>query len=401
MNGSNLLIKLTVVGVIALFIGICFVPTTAKVQCDHSSAVMQKQVGKFDDVFFDRLIIFLMKFGHMPSLSTCIIRDDEVVWAEGYGLFDIDHNKNASEDTIYAVASISKTVTATALMQLYEQGLFELDDDINDYLNFSIRNPNYPDDAITFRMLLSHHSSLAEDPWWLHKDYPGDCPVLFYPFLMEYLTPNGSEYSPEIWADCPPGEKFHYANMGYAIIGYLIEEMTGELFHQYCKDHIFIPLNMSNTSFLFADIDTENLAIPYIYCSWGYEPYMHAGDVDYPSGCLRTSVMEFSHFVIAHMNGGVYNDVQILEEDTVELMHTSQYSDGQQYGLGWMISRNKRGEDFIGHSGGNIGVTTGMKIRISDNVAMIYSINRETTLNIEILANRILGRMLFLKANRF
>jgi len=238
-----------VFAVIVLFIGICFVPATAKVQGDHSSVVIQEQVGKFGDVFFDRLIMFLMGFGHMPSLSTCIIKGDEVVWAEGYGLFDIEHNKNASEDTIYAVASISKTVTATALMQLYGQGLFELDDDINDYLNFSIRNPNYPDDPITFRMLLSHHSSLAEDPWWLHKDYPGDCPVLFYPFLMEYLTPGGSEYSSEIWADCHPGEAFHYANMGYAIIGYLIEEMTGELFYQYCEDQIFIPLNMSNTSF--------------------------------------------------------------------------------------------------------------------------------------------------------
>lgn len=400
MNSYNLFRKLIAIGILTLFIGICFTPVTAKFQCDNKSVLIEKHVGKLDSVFFDRLIMFLMRFGHIPSLSTCIIKDDEVVWAKGYGLFDIEHNKNASEDTIYAVASISKTVTATALMQLYEQGFFELDDDINDYLNFSIRNPNYPDDPITFRMLLSHHSSLDEDPWYLHKDYPGDCPVSFYPFLMEYLTPGGSEYSPEVWADCHPGEEYHYANMGYAIIGYLIEQITGELFHQYCKNHIFTPLKMYNTSFLFADIDTENLAIPYMYCSWGYKPYMHAGDVDYPSGCLRTSVMELSHFVIAHMNGGVYDGVRILEEDTVELMHTAQYTEGQPYGLGWKIYENKRGEIFVGHGGGNIGVTTGMKIRVSDNTAVLFSINRETTLNIEILANQILEKMLFLKANR-
>ncbi|UCB57843.1 MAG: serine hydrolase [Thermoplasmatales archaeon] len=400
MNNNNLFRKLIVLGIIAFFIGICFNPVIAKVQCDNKPVLIEKNVDKFGNVFFDLLVMFLMRLGHIPSLSTCIIKDDEVVWSEGYGLFDIEHNKKASESTIYAVASISKTVTATALLQLYEQGLFGLDDDINDYLNFSIRNPNYPEDPITFRMLLSHHSSLNKDPWYLHKDYPGDCPITFYPFLREYLTPGGSEYSPEVWADCRPGEEFHYANMGYAIIGLLIEEITGELFHQYCKDNIFIPLNMYNSSFLFADIDTENLATPYIYCSWGYKPYMHAGDVDYPSGCLRTSVMDLSHFVIAHMNGGIYEGVRILEEDTVKLMHTAQYAEHQSYGLGWQIFENKRGEVFVGHEGGNIGVTTSMKIHLSDNTAVLFFTNRETTLYIEILVNRILNNMLFLKTDR-
>jgi len=394
---DNMLRKGLVFAVIVLFVGTSFTTVTGNILDNNKTILIEKQ-GLYNDLIFDRLITFLMKLGHMPSLSTCIIKNSEVVWSRGYGLYDIEHNKAASDDTIYAVASISKTVTATALMQLYDQGLFDLDDDINDYLNFSIRNPNYPGDPISFRMLLSHRSSLAEDPWQLHKEYPGDCPIPFYPFLKEYLTPGGSEYSPEVWADCHPGEEFHYANMGYAIIGHLVERITGQPFDQYCKDHIFLPLNMSNASFRFADIDKERLAIPYIYCFWGYEPYMHAGDVDYPSGCLRTSVMELSHFLVAHLNGGVYNGVRILEEDTIELMHTAQYPDGSQYGLGWQIWENRHGEIFIGHGGGNIGVSTVMKVRVSDNVSVIYFINRMITLYTELTAGRIIERLLFLKA---
>jgi CubicO group peptidase (beta-lactamase class C family) len=401
ISGGKNMNKTKIFGIliIVLLVSYSISPVIAKVQCDNEPVLLEKNVDRFSNVFFDRLIILLMRFGHIPSLSTCIIKDNKVAWAKGYGLYNIEYNKYANEKTVYAVASISKTVTATALMQLYEKGLFELDDDINNYLNFSIRNPNYPKDPITFRMLLSHHSSLNEDPWYLHKDYPGDCPIAFYPFLKEYLTPGGSEYVPEVWTNCHPGEEYHYANMGYAIIGLLIEDMTGEFFHQYCKDNIFIPLNMYNSSFLFTDIDKENLATPYIYCSWGFEPYMHAGDVDYPSGCLRTSVMDLSHFVIAYINGGIYEDVKILEEDTIELMHSAQYANYQSYGLGWQIFENKRGEFFVGHSGGNIGVTTIMKIRLSDNTAVLFFINRETTLYTDILANRILEKLLFLKNN--
>ena len=383
-----------------LLIGACILPAMGRTMDKHKTTLLEKQnISSYKDLVFDRIITLLMKQGHMPSLSACIIKNNRIVWANGYGLYDIEHDKLASENTIYAVASISKTVTATALMQLYEQGLFDLDEDINDYLNFSIRNPNFPDEPITFKMLLSHRSSLAEDPWHLHKEYPGDCPIPFYPFLKEYLVPGGSEYSLEVWADCRPGEEFHYTSMGFAIIGYLLEQISSQPFDHYCKNHIFIPLGMLNTSFRFADIEMDNLAVPYLYCFWRYEPYMHTSDVDYPSGCLLTTVMDLSQFLLAHMNGGEYNGVRILKEETVEQMHTQHYPDGG-YGLGWRIWEKRRGRTFIGHDGGNIGVSTGLKLRLSDDVAVIYFINRKITLYKELISERMIEKMLFMKANR-
>jgi len=391
---KNIFRKAIVFGIIVLFIGLII--------CPNILGISDKKLITPNEQVFDLLISSFMKLGHIPSMSTCIIKNDKVVWAKGYGLYDIRLSKKTDIDTVYAVASISKTVTATALMQLYDYGLFDLDDDINNYLNFSIRNPMHPDVSITFRMLLSHHSSLASDTdtWHLHKDYPGDCPIGFYPFLKEYLTPGGSEYYPEVWSDSCPGEEFHYSGMGYALIGLLIEQMTVEHFDKYCIDNIFLPLEMYNSSFRFADINTEKIAVPYIYCFWGYEPFMHAGDIDYPSGCLRSSIEDLSHFLIAHMNDGWYKNVQILNNSTIDIMHSPQFS-YDNYGLGWQIWEKQKGRIIIGHSGSNIGVSTLMKYDSSKDVSIIYFINRMSSLLVENMVQKLIQRLLFMKSDQF
>ena len=112
-----------------------------------------------NDPFFDQKITFFMQLARFPSLSTCIIKDDQVIWSQGYGFYDLENQKKATPHTIYLIASITKTIVGTALMQLYEQGFFKLDDDVSNYLPFTLRNPNFPDNPITFRMLLSSSSN--------------------------------------------------------------------------------------------------------------------------------------------------------------------------------------------------------------------------------------------------
>jgi len=186
------------------------------------------------DKSFDGFMTFLMKLGHLPSLTSCIIIDDEVVWGRSYGLYNLEEEKYASKNTIYMVCSISKTITGTALMQLYEQGLFNLDDDVNDYLPFVLRNPHFPDDSITIRMLLSHSSSLNIDPasfYWLNES--SDPPFSWYPYpwIEEYIVPGGKYYVPEIWNESqPPGSTVKYSNANFVIIAYLVELLSGYRF---------------------------------------------------------------------------------------------------------------------------------------------------------------------------
>jgi len=374
--------KIIALSIIALFIGVIISPLSEGfIKNDKYTQIFEKKF--LNDNFFNRYITLIMKFAHKPSVSCCIIINDTVAWSNSYGFYDIKSNKLATTDTLYLTASVSKTVTATALMQLYENGLFNLDDDVNNYLPFSLRNPNHPEIPITFRMLLSHRSSLADDNlFWLCLSYiPGDpdIPDYPYPWLKEYLTPNGSAYSPTIWSDSQPGDKLLYANIGYSLIGYLVELLSGQSFDQYCKDHIFTPLEMYNTSFRLKDVDISNLAVPYDFKNRKYLPHPHYGMyVIYPSACMRTSVEEYSHFVIAHMNGGKYKDVKILNETTIELMHTSYYPQGKNkwnYGLGWILDNTICGKEKIGHSGGWPGVQTLVSMRPYKDIAIIIFTN--------------------------
>ena len=374
--------KIIALIITTLFFGIVFTSTST------SNSILEKiSINENDEELgidpFDLYMPILMKFAHKPSLAACIIIDDSIVWSNGYGLYDIENNKYATSDTLYLMASISKTVTATALMQLYDQGFFDLDDDVNDFLPFSLRNPNFPDTPITFRMLLSHRSSIASD----NNDrlccsiIPGDPDIPSYPdpWFEDYFTPNGIAYHSSVWSDSSPGEQYYYTNVGYSLIGYLVELISGQNFNEYCKENIFIPLEMYNTSFRLKDLNTSEIAIPYFYQKGEYIANPHYGMyLIYPAASMRTSIEELSHFLIAHMNGGKYKDVRILNESTVEMMHMRHYpphNKGRGYGLGWYIVDKTFRKKEIGHSGGWPGVHTQMVYRPEDETSILIFTN--------------------------
>jgi len=355
------------------------------------------------DQFFDSMIKGLMKIGHMSSISAAIVNGNEIKWVKGYGIYNREKGFTSDENTVYLVASISKTITATAIMQLQEKGLLNIDDDVNKYLPFSLRNPNYPDIPITIRMLLSHTSSLNEDPITFYAYIPGDPEIEGYPYpwLKDYLTPNGRIYIPQVWGDYPPGEKMKYANVGYGILGYVVERVSGMPFEEYCRKNIFEPLQMYNSSFYLSSFDTNRVAVPYTIYRGEYYPFLHYGILVYPAGGLRTTVIDLSHFLMAHMNGGVWNGVRILSERSVEEMHSIQaYSSyGFDYGLGWQIWQ-KGGGLQIGHTGGLYGVSTEMAFR-EDGCGIIFFTDKEIKNIREMIVFSLLERLLFWKANNY
>ena len=378
MKNKSISIAITIVLLSITSLPIIYAQTDADIlQQQQNSTICT------NELLFNRYITLLMKLAHKPSLAACIIKDDTMIWSQGHGYANIDAEKKATTHTLYLSASVSKTVAATALMQLWEQGLFDLDDDVNNYLPFELRNPNHPDIPITFRMLLAHRSSLAGDNlhWFCLSYVPGDpdMPDFPDPWLQNYLTPTGNAYTPRIWSDLQPGEKLQYANIGYAVIGYLIELLSGEQFDDYCQNHIFIPLEMYNTSYRLKDLNISNIAVPYDFSKRQYLPHPHYGMyVIRPGASMRTSVEEFSHFLIAHMNKGVYKNTQILNEATVELMHSLHYPPskiGWDYGLGWTIEDPLFSKKFIGHSGGWPGVHTLIGFHPEDNTGIILFTN--------------------------
>jgi CubicO group peptidase (beta-lactamase class C family) len=269
-------------------------------------------------------------------------------------------------------------------MQLWEQGLFDLDDDVNNYLPFSLRNPNYPDDPITFRMLLAHHSSLSEGGIIYGIIYYLYLSILSIPegeLLEQYLVPGGLLFNPNHWMDVRPGEQLIYSNIGYAVLGYLVELLSGQPFDKYCKEHIFEPLDMKNTSYYKDYFDIKDLARPYIWIlNRTYFPLPHYKLKIDASGGIRSSVIDLSHFLIANMNGGVYKNNRILEEETIQLMRTRQFKGNNSgnrftYGLGWRISLRYSNNSF-GHSGAIPGALTYMYYYLNEDTGIIFFTNQ-------------------------
>ncbi|UCF50605.1 MAG: serine hydrolase [Thermoplasmatales archaeon] len=393
--------------ILSLFICSSFISVSGIFVTDNLDKINlenEKTTG-IKEIIFDMKMKFLIKLTRFPSISACIINEDEVTWSKGYGIYDLDNGKPATENTIYNVGSITKTITGTAFMQLWEKGLFDLDEDVNNYLPFSLRNPNFPDIPITFRMLLSHSSSLNYESGidgvkyygWLN--FSQDPPFKGYPdpFLKEHLTPGGKWYYPERWSnDIAPGELSVYSNVNFDLIAYLVEIISNEPFLDYCNNNIFQPLEMYNTSFNLSELDIDSVAIPYHYHDSKYiqinELSYILGDYTppekywrvhmYPVGGLYTTVSDISHFLIAHMNGGVYNGVRILEENTIKEMHNIQPPGNieaglQYYGLAWIIFK----DPFIfnttisGFSGDTYGVSTWMVYNPSEDIGVIYFSN--------------------------
>jgi len=359
------------------------------------------------DASFDGLITILLKIGHYPGMSACLIHNTTVLWKNAYGYADLEEQKPATTQTIYIVASITKTITGTALMQLYDQGLFQLDDDVNLYLPFPLRNPSYPDDPITIRMILSHSSSLSVDPLpyhWFNFSSPPPIPWYPTPWLEEYLLPGGAYYAPEVWdATHSPGTHMQYANINFDIVAYLVQLLSGQPFHEYCDDNIFKPLGMTHTSFRLPDLPIDDVAYPYLFENGSFVKLPHYQLLHYPIGGLMTTVDDLSLFLIAHMNNGIYNGTRILQNETVTLMHTIQPPGNLfrnfRYGLGWMIiEKPLRRTAFIGHSGDIPGAHTRMFIDQADNTSIICFFNSDRTTTLEKFVSLLIQNLLFAKA---
>ena len=330
----------------------------------------------------DSFIVAHMNSVHVPGLSATIVKHGKVVWKGNYGLADIALNKPVTDSTSFMLASISKTITATALMQLCESGRFSLDDSINKYLPFVVRNPNVPGIPITIRMLLTHTSSI-QDNWDMEPYSSGDYPMALGTYLQAYLTPGGQFYnSNKNFYTYAPGATFNYCNVGVALCGYLVEAISGIPFDRYCRDSIFVPLQMTHTAWFLRDLDTTLIARPYTYSSGAYVDNGLYGYPEYPDGQLRTTAVSLSRFLLSHIGYGCLNGVRVLDSSTVRLLRTVQYPAVEpNQGLIWY--RESRdvfgGLEVWGHTGGDYGVTTSMYLSEPDTVGVIVLQNAYAT----------------------
>lgn len=326
----------------------------------------------------DSAVQIFMTQNHIAGLSAAVIDSGKISWTGYYGYQNIEQKKPVTPQTLFAIASSSKTVTAAALMQLYGKGKFKMGDDINKYLPFKVRNPDYPNTPITFGQLLRHRSAIRDNidylgPFWLVNK--GDPTLPLGPFLKDYLTVGGKNYdAKKNFFQEKSDSAFHYSNIGVALVGYLVERISDMPFDKYCKQNIFTPLEMNTTAWYIKDLDTNNLAMPYDY-SDSLKQFVKlgfGGYPDYPAGTLHTTAAQLANFLISWTQDGRFNNKQVFKQSAVQLLTPTETNLGYYT---WFLNGTDKGELIYNHNGGDSGVMSFIAFNPKTKKGMIFMMN--------------------------
>ncbi|MBV9384942.1 MAG: serine hydrolase [Chroococcidiopsidaceae cyanobacterium CP_BM_ER_R8_30] len=322
------------------------------------------------EAFFDKFLAEQMPKAHAPGAAVSVVKDGNIFFSKGYGYANLEKKIPVVPDrTLFRVASLSKLFTETAVMQLYERGLLKLDENVNHYLkSFQVQNP-FPQPQ-TVADLLTQTSGLNLRYIGIASPTAAQVPPLGK-YLSEQLYP----------LILPPGKFYLYTDDDVALLGYLVQELSGVPFPKYIEQNLLQPLDMHRSSFLqpVPPALASELAQGYRYKNGSYQqaPFI---DVNFPpAASLSTTATDMAHFMIAHLQLGRYHSSRILQEDTARLMHQQHFLNtkypqlpGSAYSFHEWRQNNIRA---IGHSGNLIGYTSILFIIPEQNLGFFFVYN--------------------------
>jgi CubicO group peptidase (beta-lactamase class C family) len=319
-----------------------------------------------------------------------MVKAGRTIFSQGYGYADVEMASRVTPDSIFQVASVSKTVTATAMMLLWQDGAFKLDDPIAPLLDFPVVNPAFPNAAITFRQLFTHTSSISDMEYYALHFATGNVPAL-REFLVDYLAPGGKWYdAKKCYSHARPGTAWRYCNVAVALLGHLGEKLSGKSLDVFTHDRIFKPLGMSDTSWRYEGVSNDRLAQPYDFVDGHFKRLPRNRYPDWPAGLLCTSANDFAKFLAS------YNKGTLLKPETRKLMfkaspvpvHSTNGSLAVlRQGLIWELEP-ANGGTMAFHGGGDPGAMTVAAIDITHGTAVLCFANitpRHSAFNKEVI----------------
>jgi CubicO group peptidase (beta-lactamase class C family) len=283
---------------------------------------------------FARVVGEAQRADRLPSLSAGVFRGGELVWSRPIGLADVEEGREATTDTQYAVASITKTFTATAVMQLRNEGKLDLDDPLERHL------PGVSHGALTLGRMLAHASGLQREP-------PGEIwESLVFPGEAELLA--GLVDAEQVLAG---GQAWHYSNLAYALLGHVVSRVSGVPFRDYVQQRLLEPLGLERTTW---GMSTQPIAKPYFVEPYSdsvqREPELDLGGKGGESG-LSSTVQDLARWGSFLCDP----DESIVPARFVAEMHDVQIMAEPDWTLGWGLGIElwRRGDRiFGGHTGG-------------------------------------------------
>lgn len=298
----------------------------------------------------------------VTGLSVAVVKNHKIIYTNSFGYQNVEQNKRLTNDNIFRIASISKSFTATAIMQLVEKGKISLDDDVSNLIGFSVRHPNYPEKIITLRMLLSHRSSLNDSQGY---------------FTLDVIDPSTNPNWSKCYNNYAPGEKYQYCNLNFNMLGTIIERVSEERFDLYIKHHILDPLNVYG-GYCVDSLDKSRFATLYEYradsakfieSTGAYNPRSEeirigkmgrSTPIFSPTGGMKISAPGLASYMIMHSRLGKYKGGRIIRKKSARLMQTP-LSTEEGYGLAIMnTDKLIPGVQLTGHTGSAYGLNSAM-----------------------------------------
>ena len=333
-----------------------FCAVALALSCCHSNKGAQ-QISNAETVVSAELDSIIGKY-NAAGLAVAVVKDSKIIYSNTKGYKDLDAGIPWGENDVLRIASISKSFTATGILQLVEQGKLSLDADVAELMGMEFRNPGFPQQPITVRMLLSHTSSLSDANGYFSFD----------------------SLSEKSWNNYEPGSKYQYCNLGFNTLGAIIEKVSGERFDQYISNHILKPLGVyahhnvhELDSSRFVNIYTYSTSSGKYTRSDAY-PSITEGLASYregysapifsPTGGLKISAKDLAKVMMMHMNGGTLEGVKILSSESSALMQseiTTTNYEGERYGMALLRTNDMlEGHRLVGHDGLALGAHTAM-----------------------------------------
>ncbi len=319
----------------------------------------------------------IMSQTNVVGVSVAVVKNNKIIYSHSFGQKNIEANTPLTDDCIFRIASISKSFSATSIMQLVEAKKLSLEDDASDLIGFPLRNPKFPDKVITLKMLLSHRSSINDSQGY---------------FSLDSINPATNPDYAKCYNNYAPGTGYMYCNLNYNMTGAIIEKYSGERFDQYVKHHVLDPLDIYG-GYCVDSLDKNRFATIYEFnketAKFTNSPNAYAPRskeiADYemgkttpifsPTGGMKISATDLAKYMMMHMNLGKANGKRIISKRSARLMQTPLSSD-ENYGLA-ILKTDKliEGKTLTGHTGSAYGLYSTMFFEPNEKFGIVVISN--------------------------